>query len=70
MVALTLGLEEKKTQDAALQEAALKLLEDKDPATLKLAKAVQAEAAANGEQISLSEAIKEPIDKPLQVVPV
>tara|TARA_A100001035_G_scaffold178622_4_gene141965 strand:- start:16713 stop:17771 length:1059 start_codon:yes stop_codon:yes gene_type:complete len=58
MVALTLGLEEKKTQDAALQEAALKLLEDKDPATLKLAKAVQAEAAAKGEQISLSEAIK------------
>ena len=58
MVALTLGMEEKKTQDAALQEAALKLLEDKDPATLKLAKAVQAEAAANGQQISLSEAIK------------
>ena len=58
MVALTLGMEEKKTRDAALQEAALKLLEDKDPATLKLAKAVQAEAAANGEQISLSEAIK------------
>lgn len=58
MVALTLGMEEKKTQDAALQEAALKLLENKDPATLKLAKAVQAEAAAKGEQISLSEAIK------------
>ena len=58
MVALTLGIEEKKVQDAALQEAALKLLEDKDPATLKLAKAVQAEAAAKGEQISLSEAIK------------
>ena len=58
MVALTLGMEEKKTQDAALQEAALKLLEDKDPSTLKIAKALQAEAAAKGKTLSLSDAIQ------------
>ena len=58
MVALTLGMEEKKTQDAARQEAALKLLEDKDPATLKMAKALQAEAASKGKTLSLSDAIQ------------
>ena len=63
MVALTLGLEEKKTQDAALQEAALKLLEDKDPATLKLAKALQEDAAARGENISLETAIQRSMRK-------
>lgn len=63
MVALTLGLEEKKVQDAALQEAALKLLEDKDPATLKLAKALQEDAAARGENISLETAIQRSMRK-------
>jgi len=58
LMALTLGLEEKKVQDAALQEAALKLLEDKDPATLKMAKALQAEAASKGKTLSLSDAIQ------------
>ena len=56
MVALTLGIEE-ELQDAALQEAALKLLRTRS-CNLKLAKALQEDAAARGENISLETAIQ------------
>lgn len=58
MLGLTLGLQEAQKEEAARQALGLKMLENKDPATLKLAKAIQADAASRGEEITLEEAVQ------------